>query len=119
MILRVAGSSPVIHPIIVLYYIYILYSQTSNLYYVGYTYEYKRRLKQHNESTNNTYTSKHRPWIIKAIFECGNNEADAMRIEKFIKRQKSKIFLQNLINSEPSELTGILAQLVRSAETSG
>ena len=112
MILRVAGSSPVIHPKKVLYYIYILYSQTSDLYYVGYTNNYQRRLRQHNEPEKNTYTSKHRPWFIKAIFECRNNEADAIRLEKFIKKQKSKIFLQRFIDSETSELTGKLAQLV-------
>jgi putative endonuclease len=89
------------------------------LYYVGYTTNCERRLKQHNESAHNTFTSKHRPWIIKAIFECGINEADAMRLEKFIKKQKSKGFLQKLINSKPTELSGILAQLVRSPETSG
>ena len=79
------------------------------MYYVGYTNDYERRLKQHNESTNNTYTSKHRPWIIKSVFKCGNNEADAIRLERFIKRQKSKIFLQKLIGSENSELAGMLA----------
>ena len=119
MILRVAGSSPVIHPIIILYYIYILYSQTSDLYYVGYTNDYKRRLEQHNGSTSNTFTSKHRPWVIKAMFTCGHNEGDAMRLEKFIKKQKSKFFLQKLVNSEPSEFKGILVQLVRCPEISG
>ncbi len=89
------------------------------MYYVGYTNDCGRRLKQHNESTSNTYTSKHRPWIIKAIFECGNDEAEVMRLEKFIKKQKSKVFLQKLINSKTSELTGILARLVRSPEISG
>ncbi len=95
-----------------MYYIYILYSQASDFYYVGYTNDCSRRLKQHNESISNTYTSKHRPWIIKALFECGNDEVEAMRLEKFIKKQKSKVFLQKLINSKTSELTGILARLV-------
>ncbi|HUS00973.1 MAG TPA: GIY-YIG nuclease family protein, partial [Chitinophagaceae bacterium] len=89
-----------------MYYIYILYSETSDLYYVGYTNDYQRRVEQHNESPNNTYTSKHHPWIIKALFECGDNEAKAMRLEKFIKKQKSKVFLEKLINSQTSELTG-------------
>ncbi len=53
------------------------------------------------------------------MFSCGHNEADAMRLEKFIKKQKSKFFLQKLINSEPSEFKGILAQLVRCPEISG
>ncbi len=57
--------------------------------------------------------------LLKLMFSCGHNEADAMRLEKFIKKQKSKFFLQKLVNSEPSEFKGILAQLVRCPEISG
>ena len=89
------------------------------MYYVGYSNNYELRLKEHNQSEKNTYTSKHRPWVIKAVFECGNNKAEAVRLEKFIKKQKSKIFLQKRIDSEDIELTGILAQLVRVPNSSG
>jgi len=89
------------------------------LYYVGYTNDYERRLNQHNESNKNTYTAKHKPWIIAAVFECGNNKADAIRLERFIKRQKSKIFLQKLIDSDNLKLAGMLAQLVRVPKISG
>ena len=102
-----------------LYYIYILYSPVSDLYYVGYTNDYERRLNQHNESSKNTYTSKHRLWIIAAVFECGNNKADAIRLERFIKRQKSRILLLKLIDSDNLKLAGILAQLIRVPKISG
>ena len=53
-----------------MYYIYILYSVASNVYYVGYTRNYNLRLIQQNEQDKfNTYTSKHIPWKLKAVFE--------------------------------------------------
>ena len=98
-----------------MYYIYILYSATSDLYYVGYTNDYRRRLKEHNEQDFfNTFTSKHRPWILKAAFEVGNVEGEAMKMEKFIKKQKSRKLIEVMIQSE--KLTGVLAQLVRVPE---
>ena len=96
-----------------MYFIYILYSLTSDVYYVGYTNDYVRRFKEHNEQDSfNTYTSKHRPWVLKAAFECSTIEKEAMRIEKFIKKQKSRKLLELLcrITFIPS---GVLVQLVR------
>ncbi|MCX6353199.1 MAG: GIY-YIG nuclease family protein [Bacteroidetes bacterium] len=94
-----------------MYYLYILYSEPSDLYYVGYTNDFERRLMEHNTSDRNTFTSKHRPWILAASLSISDNEAEAMRIEKFIKKQKSRKFLESLIDAK--EMSGILAQLVR------
>ena len=93
------------------YYISILYSETSNIYYVGYSDDYKRRFEQHNHSEKVTFTSKHRPWILKVVYSCGSKQSEAMKIEKFIKNQKSKKFIEKLVAA--GEFTGILAQLVR------
>ena len=95
-----------------MYFLYILYSETSDLYYVGYSNNTKRRLEEHNTTPFNTFTSKHRPWILKAVFECGDLESNAIRIEKFIKKQKSRKLLEQLTN--PAFIpSGILSQLVR------
>jgi len=72
------------------FYIYILYSLTSDIYYVGYTNDYVRRLGKHNRSEQTTFNSKHRPWVPRAVFSCGGQEVDAIRIERFMKRQKSR-----------------------------
>ena len=93
------------------FYFYILYSQSSDLYYVGYTKDFLERLHQHNHIGYNTFTSKHRPWILKAAFECGESESDAVRIERFIKKQKSRKLIERLM--EGQILSGVLAQLVR------
>ncbi len=81
------------------------------MYYVGYTNDYFRRLEEHNTSEKITFTSKHRPWKLAAVFECGNDEGNAVKIERFIKKQHSRNFLERIINGE--ELYGVLAQLVR------
>lgn len=82
-----------------MYYIYILYSASADKYYVGYSTDTTRRLDEHNTKPLNTYTSKHRPWILKDAFACGETEAEAMRIEKFIKQQKSRSLLERLCDT--------------------
>lgn len=93
------------------FFIYILYSEHSNVYYIGHTNDFIRRLEEHNFSGHQTYTSKHRPWVLKAVYACGNLKAEAVKVERFIKKQKSRSLLEKLI--EGSELTGVLAQLVK------
>jgi len=93
-----------------MFYLYILYSESSDKYYVGYTRDYRRRFHEHNHSDRITFTSKHRPWILKAVFACGEIEGDAIRLERFIKKQKSRKLIERIIGGEV--LTGILAQLV-------
>jgi len=94
-----------------MFYIYILYSKSSDLYYVGQTEDYRRRLQEHNSTERNTYTGKHRPWELAAVFECGNSRGDAMKIEAFIKKQRSRKLLEKMISGEA--MVGVLAQLVR------
>ena len=95
-----------------MFYLYILYSESSDRYYVGYTTDIHRRLKEHNDTSHNTYTSKHRPWRLEALFSCGEEESVAIQLEKFIKKQHSRNLLQILINPEYVP-NGKLSQLVR------
>ena len=83
-----------------MFYIYILYSNRSDIFYIGYTNDFSRRFAEHNAPERNTFASKHRPWILKAVFSCGEIEADAVRIERFIKKQKSRKLLERLIEGE-------------------
>ena len=54
-----------------MFYIYILYSLASDKYYIGYSNNAHRRLIEHNSKQINSFTSKHRPWILKALFSVG------------------------------------------------
>ncbi len=82
------------------YYLYILYSKASDLYYVGYTSDYVRRLEEHNSLSFGTFTSKHRPWSLEAVFSCGFIEPDAICLERFIKRQKSRKLIERIVQGD-------------------
>jgi putative endonuclease len=94
-----------------MFYIYILYSKSSDKYYVGHTDDPYRRLEEHNTSEKTTYTHKHRPWKMVSLFEVIGGRGDAMKIEKFIKKQKSREFIERLVTQD--KLDGSLGQLVR------
>jgi putative endonuclease len=95
-----------------MYFIYIIYSESAGLYYVGYTNDPKRRLIEHNTNPHHTFTSKHRQWVMKALFECGISESQNVIIERFIKKQKSRKLIELLC--DPGFIPhGKLAQLVR------
>jgi len=70
-----------------MYYVYILYSASSDKYYVGQTENVEVRLEYHNELTENSFTSKHRPWVVKRIIEVSTRR-EALIIEKYIKKRK-------------------------------
>jgi putative endonuclease len=94
-----------------MYYLYIIYSVSSDVYYVGYSDNPERRLAEHNSKPFSTFTSKHRPWVLNAVFKCGESESTSIRIERFIKKQKSRNLLEKLC--DPTFVpSGFLAQLV-------
>ena len=95
-----------------MFYIYIIYSNTAEKFYVGHSENPWDRLVQHNENEGEKYTGKYQNWELKAVFQVSENRGDALLIEKFIKRQKSKKLLLKLIEPEFIPM-GDLAQLVR------
>ena len=94
-----------------MYHLYIIYSEISDKYYVGISSDPERRLEEHNTSDRKSYTRKHRPWSIVALFECAKCLSEAMKIERFIKKQKSRSLIEKIVCGE--SLDGKLAQLVR------
>ncbi|WP_082504415.1 MULTISPECIES: GIY-YIG nuclease family protein [unclassified Chryseobacterium] len=96
-----------------MYYIYILYSESANQFYIGYTEHPGERLLKHNHQENfNTFTKKFRPWKMAALFEVSAEKSKAIKIEKFIKKQKSRNLLKMLCD-ENYKPTDFSAQLVR------
>jgi len=95
-----------------MYYIYILYSSSSDIYYVGHSDDPWNRAIQHNAKENGTFASKHKPWKLVAIFEAGPTRSEALTLERFIKKQKSRKLIETLLNPQfiPE---GKLVQLVK------
>jgi putative endonuclease len=88
----------------VMFYLYILHSAKSNQFYVGITDNPKRRLCEHNSSPRQLFTSPHRPWSMEALFHCSDNLGDAMKVERFIKKQKSRSLLLRLRTTHVPQL---------------
>ncbi len=91
------------------YYVYILYSLSYDRYYIGHTNDIFRRVEEHNTNSRMTYTHKYRPWKLKTHYEFGSR-SNAMKIEKYIKRMKSRKVIERLI--QDSEYFNEIAQLV-------
>jgi putative endonuclease len=94
-----------------MFYIYIIYSETFDKYYIGQTDNCERRLNEHNTSKHTTFTSKYRPWVLAAYFEVGNDRGIARKIENKLKSLKSREIISKLVKHSGDSL--FLAQLVR------
>ena len=79
-----------------MYYVYILQSEQDASFYIGYTSNIERRLEEHNEGKSR-YTSKKTPWKI-VYSEAFEEKSDAIKRERFLKKQKSRTFYLRLID---------------------
>ena len=66
-------------------------------YYVRYSEDPQKKDIEHNTNPHNTFTSKHRPWILKAYFPVSEKRGEAMKVEKYIKSLKSKKIIEEII----------------------
>ncbi len=92
-------------------HIYIIFSASLDKYYIGYSSNPWNRIDQHNSNSKDKYTGRAQDWILKAVFKV-ENEAVAIRIERFIKKQKSRNLIERMC-CEDFVGENILAQLVR------
>ena len=83
-----------------MYFVYILFSEGFDKYYIGQTNSLENRLERHNEfDLSNTYTSKYRPWMLVAFVEIGTDRGDAMKVERRLKALKSKKIIANFVEN--------------------
>ncbi|MBI3520702.1 MAG: GIY-YIG nuclease family protein [Bacteroidetes bacterium] len=79
-----------------MFYIYILYSQKVDKYYVGQTEDIEGRLISHKTGISK-YTSISDDWIL-VYKESFNTRNEAIRRENEIKKKKSKKYIEWLIS---------------------
>jgi len=81
---------------ITMYFVYIIQSKKTKKYYIGTSNDPNSRINEHNGGAT-TYTKSGIPWILIKIMPC-KNKTDALKLEKFIKKQKSRKFIEKIIN---------------------
>jgi putative endonuclease len=83
-----------------MYYIYFLNSSEADRYYVGHSQDPWKRLEQHLSNSGDKYTGSYDDWKLMAVFEVSSIRGEADKIEKFIKRQKSRALLKKMLDPE-------------------
>ena len=82
------------------YFVYILYSQSRDRFYTGYTHDISSRLEKHNAGATPS-TRPGIPWEM-VYTESFQNKHDAIVREREIKDKKSRSFIENMIKSHES-----------------
>ena len=77
------------------HFVYIIYSETRERYYIGSCADLEIRLKRHNAGAT-TSTKNGRPW--KMVYnETFSSKTEALKREINIKKMKSRIYIEELI----------------------
>ena len=94
----------------ILYLVYIIYSQKLYRHYVGTTDNVEQRHIEHNSILyQNSFTSRGIPWELKWKTDPLMSEV-AYKLERFIKSMKSKKFIEKLI-IQPQIIDDIISKL--------
>jgi putative endonuclease len=80
------------------FFVYILFSQKINRYYVGYTSDLDKRLQEHNSGIS-TFTAKASDWKIMFTQQFNSRE-EAHKRELEIKNKKSRKYIEWLIENK-------------------
>ncbi|MBU2444069.1 MAG: GIY-YIG nuclease family protein [Bacteroidetes bacterium] len=79
------------------WFVYILYSEKIDKYYVGYTSDLDLRINRHNEGWGK-FSLKGIPWKL-VYHERFKTKSEAINRELQIKKRKSRKFIESLIHS--------------------
>jgi putative endonuclease len=82
-----------------MYYVYYLKSKVfSNRTYIGFTSNLKQRLSDHN-SGKSVYTKQYKPWVLIGFLGF-DQEAKALKFERYLKSNAGRIFLRRYFDVE-------------------
>ena len=94
------------------FFVYILFSEKLNRFYVGTTDSVERRFIEHNTAVyKDGWSIRGIPWTLFSKIECNSSE-EAYKLERFIKKMKSASFIRRL--KEEEELSKQILIKIRS-----
>lgn len=80
------------------YYTYILKSQKDNSYYIGYTQDIIKRIREHSKGLSK-FTKLRRPYKLVFSKEFSIRK-EAIKYERYLKLLKKRVYLEKIINSK-------------------
>jgi putative endonuclease len=80
------------------FFVYIVFSNTKDKFYIGYTSDIEERIIRHNQKSKG-FTGNNNDWEI-VYSEIFSEKSEALAREKQIKSWKSKIKIQELIKNK-------------------
>lgn len=91
-------------------YVYVLYSDVSKSFYVGFTKDLKQRLAEHNKGLNFS-TKPYIPWKL-IYYEAHTAIADAKRREKYLKTTAGDRALRKMLREKLTDMRNLSLQKV-------
>jgi len=81
-----------------MFYVYVLYSTTSDKYYVGHTEYLEERIARHNSVDHNGWTKRYQPWELH--WQLGlTTRSKAMLAEQYLKK-KPRDYIRRLAEDQ-------------------
>ncbi|PCE63032.1 GIY-YIG nuclease family protein [Sediminicola luteus] len=84
------------------YFVYIIYSQTLDRYYIGHYQNIEERIQRHNQGNGASYTKKAKDWELRYT-EAFDTRAEANQRELSIKKKKSRKYIEWIIANNNHE----------------
>ncbi|MBN7810853.1 GIY-YIG nuclease family protein [Algoriphagus sp. H41] len=82
------------------FFVYIIYSKSTDRYYIGQTEDLGERLSMHNSHFfTHSFTKIASDWELKYALTC-RSRSQALRIESHIKKNKSRKYIEDVIRHE-------------------
>lgn len=80
-----------------MFYVYVLLSEKDKQFYVGFTSDLQRRIKEHNEGM--VQSTKERRSLSVVYYEASHNQKDATHREKYLKTSWGKRYIKGRIKN--------------------
>ena len=97
------GSIPVGATIKLMYTVYILYSESFDSYYIGYTQDIKTRFTAHNNGLNKS-TKRYIPWkLVGKVTKATKKEAMVLegKLKRLTKQRKQAFIIKHCLGVVP------------------
>jgi putative endonuclease len=79
-----------------MYFVYILYSERMDKYYIGSTNDIEGRIRRHNTG-NKAFTATGKPWVLR-YKESFGTKSEALKREQQLKKWKNRERIESLIS---------------------